>query len=208
MELELTMLGHTALICFIYFLWWHKPLNVDIPLSLHVKHADGRAGLEVNNEVNNGDSSSLELPAAPSMMMASTFSPRPTLNDCQLSWRIRLGDYFYGADLFQIQTNSVIRDLLANTFMFLISGIFRIIHCLAWNSHFPSRAEQILLRVAALVVTLCPWFASFLYHWVSKVGLLDIAKGVRYAGVLYGCARLCLLTIAFLSLRNLPFAAY
>lgn len=207
-ELEITTLAHTPLICFIYFFGWNKLLIV-IPLTLHAKRVDGM-DLEVDDE----DSSRLESHTTSSLMTTaseSTATPRPTLNNCQLSWRIRLGDYISKADdIYKIRKNNVIRDLSMNTFTLLITGTFGAIHCLAWNLHFPSRVEQILWRVSALTVTVYPWFLTYLLSSLSKLELpyIDTTVGLGVAVGLYTCARLCLLTIAFLSLRNLPFAAY
>jgi hypothetical protein len=47
-KLELTTQVHIALISFIYFFWWHKLLNIVIPLTLHAKLVDGK-DLEVDD---------------------------------------------------------------------------------------------------------------------------------------------------------------
>jgi hypothetical protein len=148
-KLEVTTLGHTALICFIYILWWNKPLHVVYPLTLHAKRLESRAawaGLEADG----GDASSLELSHTTSLMTISTPPPKPSLKVCPLSWRIQFGSYIcsiYQAQSFDMRKRRMIMNLLGYIFGLLAMGIFGAIHCLAWNLHFPSYVEHPLARI-------------------------------------------------------------
>ena len=184
-KLELTTLGHTAFICFVYFFWWNKPLCVVYPLMLQAKLRTTASGWIKTEE---------RVGAGVNVDMTS---------DKRLSWRIRFGGYLYTDDISRLRYKSVMSDLLRLTFILLVAGTFGAIHCLGWNSHFLSHVEQILWRVSALIVTVNPIIILVIDQ---AYGVISV-PGAIITG-LYVCARLCLLTVAFLSLRRLPFAAY
>ena len=187
-ELELTTLGHTAFICFIYFFWWNKPLGVVYPLTLRAKprtdasgkfKTEGRAGAEVKG----GGANSVKVQS--------------------LSWRIQFGGYLYKDNILEFRYESAMSDFLRLTFILLVAGTFGAIHCLGWNSDFPSRVEQTIWRASTLIVTVSPIVilaADEVYGVTTPLGIILIG--------IYVGARLCLLTVAFLSLRHLSFAAH
>jgi len=91
----------------------------------------------------------------------------------------------------------------------IIGGTFGALHCLAWNSIFPTQLEQTVWRGAALVVTLFPGLGF------AAVGLAvsaDADEPVKFGDWLLACvysvARLCLLGLALAALRALPERAY
>jgi hypothetical protein len=135
-------------------------------------------------------------------MKTSTVNNLQLQNPHQLSWRIRFGGYLPDRSVRKVDFKSMDASewLLLACFL-VILGLFGTIHCLGWNSHFPSDVEQIYWRVAALTVTAAPVVFNFV---PSMTGVL----GLWILGCLYICARISLLTLAFLALRDLPLTAY
>ena len=129
----------------------------DYPIVLHATHRGHDAASEVcaQGEVSGqvGDVSyensmgSHSLPLLTSNLKTSTVNG-PTSAPHNLSWRIRFGNHL--ADSAGSGTAS---GLLATICIIVLSGSFGAIHCLGWNSHFPSHVEKISWRVAALTVT-------------------------------------------------------
>ncbi|KIJ10267.1 hypothetical protein PAXINDRAFT_86301, partial [Paxillus involutus ATCC 200175] len=90
--------------------------------------------------------------------------------------------------------------------------IFGALHLIAWNFHFPSQAERVMWRVASLTLLGAPCisFLAFFLDHIDAVTvpdqLADITAGSTLCiGVL---ARLVLLVLMFVSLRDLPPSAH
>ena len=188
-ELELTALGHTVLNIFMYWCWWHKPVNVRFPFKVYPieekaedRSEKGKSGTQLVTE-------------------SGRISPRR-----RLPIRVRLAKY--------IDRGSGAVIIICGT---VISGMFGAIHCLAWNAHFPTHIESKLWRVSAMIVTAAPSGSFFLTAAMNKAidkwgnkGFVD-ALGVLLLLVIalaYALARICLLVLALLSLRALPYDAY
>jgi hypothetical protein len=193
-ELELT---------FIYWRWWNKPLNVDYPVDLHAKSDEK----EVDATPKEGKEEPAQTPEKDAYNDVESQTPvlRP------LPLRIRIGAYilvFTGQGLLQ-RSSTLVRKLFAIICFSIIGGIFGAIHCLAWNSVFPTLTECILWRVAALVVTAMPGiiFAAYIFQPLPRV----IHKTLKSPLVIIYClAWTCLLVqvLATIDLRDLPFKAY
>ena len=196
-ELELTTLGHVATVSITYFLWWNKPLDVQHPITLHarvrretINDIDGGTGEEVRDSDTRDIGSESH---GPTLMTES--------QSFKFSWRMRMVLYLDDG-------SPVLVGFLALIIGLLVPGLFGAIHCLGWNSHFPSHVEQLLWRISALVVTLLPFAIA------SSIAVAEDAPAVSWKvafgsiSVLYIAARLCLIILAFLGLRNLPFAAH
>ncbi|KAF9004261.1 hypothetical protein BDQ17DRAFT_1224182, partial [Cyathus striatus] len=99
--------------------------------------------------------------------------------------------------------------------------IFGLIHCISWNSHFPSLIERNLWRTSAVIVSSALIFLScdyvFLLYW-----RLNSYKGVHFTShsvynfcfhliiifaTLYALARFYLLVKAVIAFRALPASA-
>jgi len=199
-ELELVTLGHVFLVTMIYFLWWNKPLDVQFPITLHAKHrtkeVEHSSGVGAEEEdrsiANDGNIQSLgsHTPLAKQLKHAVPV---------RLSWRVRLGHTL---------SNSNISVVSLVFFIFVVPGIpFGGIHCLGWNSHFSSHVKQLLWRISALLVTVLPILISALAPIVDGVLMLPFVV-LCILPLIYVCARLCLLALAFSALRSLPPAAF
>lgn len=101
--------------------------------------------------------------------------------------------------LFKINTNNVMRDLLANTFLLLMSEDIwsNPLPCMEVAFPLPCRANP-----GACALSLSQHIAATKY-----TGVVVKPKELVFIG-LYISVRLCFSTIAFLSFRNLHFAAY
>jgi hypothetical protein len=192
-NLELTTLGHTVFVSVMYFFWWKKPLDVRYPIILRTRRRRNR---DVAGEVSGADTSS-------TLPLIENSTSRREYN-YQLSWRVRLGSSL--PDRISIWLHRGSGGWLVLAFFVIASVTFGIIHCLGWNSHFLSHAEQTLWRISAVITVALPialiadvvTFRLIVYHWkVIQVG--------RY---IYVLARISLFTLSLLALRDLPFAAY
>lgn len=189
--LELTTLGHIAFVGIIYFFWWKKPLDVRYPIVLHAKRREFHDG-------------------------ASDIRKPSTLNGRhRLPWRIRFGNRVPAFGYLEITGRITVSDLLVLTCFSVLSGSFGVIHCLGWNSYFPSHVEQIFWRVAALTVTVLAVISIFMiafeaFRVQSMPANLQPTIAFIYvlAFFLYICARISLIALAFLALRDLPLTAY
>lgn len=110
-----------------------------------------------------------------------------------------------------------------------LSIVFGSIHCIAWYFHFPTSAERIVWRICAVSVTCMP-AAVMLRSIIRLVALLRVrgemssssmrTKGGKFGGSLlsnvflglcwnfYAFARLGLLVLAVIGLRNLPMTTF
>ena len=95
-------------------------------------------------------------------------------------------------------------------FLLTMLTVFGAIHCLAWNSPFPTHTERILWRVCAPIVTVAPVVVYLTGAandakpgWKTGKEILDVLLLLAYC-----FARICLLVISLTSLRTLPYKAY
>ena len=186
-ELELTTLGHVVLNIFVYWCWWNKPLNLQFPVDVY------RAG--DRGEAPNGELHPLEIE-----------SQGPALRR-KLPIRVRMGTYF-ARNFSDLDWKGVVVLICFS----IIGGIFGAIHCLAWNSTFPTNAEHLLWRVSALVVTAFPGlgFAVFVFGDQETSGRMEgsLKAAAWFLAVVYCLGRVCLLALGLAALRALPESAY
>lgn len=104
--------------------------------------------------------------------------------------------------------------IVLNIIFFIIGGSFGAMHCLAWNSQFPTRAEQYLWQISSLIVTIIGGTVMVMAVNISDEG--DYWESEKKPGpwiaivisFIYSSARISLLILALLQLRALPYAAY
>ena len=186
-ELELTTLGHVVLNIFIYWCWWNKPLNLQFPVDVYREEDREGRPRRINR---------LEVE-----------SQRQTSRR-KLPIRVRMGAYF-GRNIINIGWGW--KTVIMCICFASIGGMFGAIHCLAWNSTFPTPVELLLWRVSALVVTAFPGLGFAIY----VVGENAFSKKERslkavawFLAVVYCLGRVCLLALALAALRGLPESAY
>jgi hypothetical protein len=203
-ELELTTLGHTVLNIFIYWCWWHKPLNVRFPFKVYPIE-------EKTEDQSKKGKSERQVDALEEPLVAESDRISPQR---RLPIRVRLAKYIVEPDNTWILWQAAVWLICVIVF----GGIFGAIHCLAWNAHFPTHIESKLWRASAVIVTAAPGtyillvtattFASD--RWGKFHKRDDIVFGIQsiVISLVYALARICLLVLALLSLRALPYDAY
>ena len=182
-ELELTTLGHTVLNIFIYWCWWHKPVNVRFPED---RGERGKLERQVN---------ALQRRLPIRARLAKYIGDWRSRTDSWASWQGAVWIICF----------------------IVIGGILGAIHCLAWNAHFPTHIESKLWRASAVIVTAAPGSSLLLgiaiVYAFGKWGNKDLGKNCAglqalVIAIAYALARICLLVLALLSLRALPYDAY
>ncbi|KAF8331047.1 uncharacterized protein EI90DRAFT_2996157 [Cantharellus anzutake] len=93
----------------------------------------------------------------------------------------------------------------SSLWILVVTGIiFGGVHCLAWSFPFPTRAETLLWRISAIIITVGPGpFAWGMARWEKK----DYFSGRLFGGstmLFYPVARVILFTLTFTSLRSPP----
>ncbi|EDR14201.1 uncharacterized protein LACBIDRAFT_229647, partial [Laccaria bicolor S238N-H82] len=211
-ELKLVTLAFAALNGVMHFFWWHKPLDVRSPVTIHLKEATESnlviGHLPVQQENLRSPDSDLDgcVPEEVVDKKATKTTP-PSFSGPLRRNNSRVPTYY--AHKFDCEWEWELRILVVCT---LFGVVFGSIHCIAWAFTFPSHVERVLWRTASLIVTCVPLLnalLSILYSslfeslWQSAVEY-SIAAGF----VLYGLARMVLLVQAFTSLRALTPLAY
>ena len=98
-------------------------------------------------------------------------------------------------------------------------ALFGAIHCLAWHFVFPTHVEHLIWRVSSLIVVgSClsivlgiglRTYQSYYDSGISEECFTNLAALLGVCLFLfYPISRICLLVLAFTSLRNLPPSAY
>jgi hypothetical protein len=119
-----------------------------------------------------------------------------------------------------LKTGSISQTENPLRIMFFVTALYGALHALCWHSHFPSLAEKMLWRTSSIIIAGGPLTIiaiAFGYDYMEgklPAGMLDdmlswlgsIIYGL--CAVSYVGARLLILIEAFVSLRNLPAAAY
>ncbi|KAJ7366318.1 hypothetical protein DFH08DRAFT_1003089 [Mycena albidolilacea] len=169
--LEVATLAFQSVNIFIWLLWWHKPLDVQQPILLGP--ADASAAWA---ERRHG-------PWAPCLGLA--VFPGSGLHGFLGKGRGRGKIHFVSKYIFMQS---------------LVGTIFGVIHCGAWNAHFPSTNEKLIWR-------------SFLgRHWTGKthisVEITTFIISYIAAPLAYITARLLLIALSFASMRALPDRAF
>ena len=192
-ELELTTLGHTVLNIFIYWCWWHKPVNVRFPFKVYPieeKTEDRSAKKKLERQL---DALHRRLPIR--VRLAKYIADWRNRTDSWASWQGAVGIICF----------------------IITGGILGAIHCLAWNAHFPTHIESKLWRASAVIVTAAPGTSLLLgiaiVHAFGKWGDKDFGKhcaGLQalVIALVYALARISLIVLALLSLRALSYGAY
>ena len=95
----------------------------------------------------------------------------------------------------------------------LFGILFGAVHCLAWNSPFPTPAERLTWRICAVsTIALAPVISRSLYMNLTPNRNADVSTRSGYftifAVVLYAIGRITLIVLAFTALRALPADIY
>ena len=97
--------------------------------------------------------------------------------------------------------------LIVNTLLLFFSCGFGAIHCLAWNSSFPTSEERLAWRICSVGITALPiiFVSSYsCYLWSNSIAPWMIWLLIY----VYAVGRITLLVLAFAALRALPADAF
>ncbi|KIM28288.1 hypothetical protein M408DRAFT_308844, partial [Serendipita vermifera MAFF 305830] len=211
-ELEVVTLAYTMLNLFIYAFWWDKPRNVECPIrvykTLAANHKEAGQGAEKWGPI--GYIRWAEKIVSYTTGRQDRFVTVSQKRSIPMFWSGRIAQ----------------RDLsVAGLGPSILGAGFGAIHCIAWLSEFPSRAELILWRFSCIIMITIPVTVVVIYsYWVLErrwetkpESLLEWV--VRLSGFacmgllalsvwLYIVSRIATLVTAFTSLRSLPPAAF
>lgn len=201
--LELAVLAYSTSAFFTYILSFHKPQGINeptyvsVPIVLDVlllerifaatKESSGYTGTRVSSLFIGGPPNINILKSIPNDAEYAIF---PTIN----GWKFPFSYYFVG--------------------LTFAGTLFAIIHCLAWNFHFPSSTDRLLWRVSS-VLTLA-WTPVYAVNFVLCGHLKKLVRGALQFGqsveiillLVYVLARCCLLVLVFRCLFFLETGAF
>ncbi|KAJ7800105.1 hypothetical protein B0H14DRAFT_2616467 [Mycena olivaceomarginata] len=219
-ELEVATLAFQFVSIFIWLLWWKKPLDVQQPqpIVLQVEPANSdevffrpflvKAShwLSESRSVVNANANAILMGDYPDFEpLASTSVPSfwSTHGGLGLS-AVELGlsvEESPGQPCHGIRFASKFIPI-----QLLIGTVFGgLIHCWAWDEHFPSTAELLIWRFCLLVIAATPFsITRSAAETVAKISpITTYAALVSYIG-----ARLLLIVVSFTTLRALPPGAF
>lgn len=201
-ELEVVTLAYTMLNFFIYVFWWDKPRNVECPIRIYKQF--GASHEEAGEKAKEWD------------------------EDWVWLWFEKIMDYTIGAqDDYIILSNKHSIPMfwsgrpdnyrgIGSFFASILGAGFGAIHCIAWSSEFPSRAELVLWRASCVAMISIPSIVIMAYAfgrlsevnekyswwWVQLAGMCGIL--LVLSAWLYIASRIATLVISFTTLRSLP----
>jgi hypothetical protein len=221
-KLEVATLAFQFVNVIIWFLWLKKPLDVQQPILL-------------------GPADELAASANPSHRPSQNHSLLYAAGD---NVCILLGGHYSDLDFttstsvpsywsthgFCVKGPGKGSTRFVSSFIFielLVGTLFGLVHCAAWNAHFPSTAELLIWRSCSLVIAATPSIITFMYGFAllsSKMGWnLDAEMFMRSVSATFACileciiwaavvayifARLLLIVLSFTTLRALPPGAF
>jgi len=242
--LELHTCLHAFCAFAMYLMWWDKPVDIDLPTTVHLTHSqiiflrNGQSkdedktnpwGEERKKTISSDEEKAVSSKEEKPISSEKTQAGHPHLF---LTTRSGIGKLMYRRLVGHrsIRTNffSAIsgayrrlwegrrkfwRESLSISFVGLVFGG---VHLAAWNSSFPTYAEQILWRISS-TITASSWSVFVLSLWLSVfVAKRPEGKIVsKVCGIILGLGllpvflvRIYLLVESFASIRRLPAGSY
>ena len=197
-HLEIVTLAYAAMNFPIYYFWWNKPLNVNLPVRVFRKPDLGATQPQVR-----------EPEAAWKAILKNVYHVFTGGADkhVDLSHRDRVPRSWANSSNERAET--------ANRGVNVVCGCFGAIHCAAWHFSFPTRTELWIWRISSVAIAAWPIYSfsgSYFSRLIEKVNEKaghNLFKFLVLFGILgYVLARGVTLALAFTSLRDLPPGAY
>lgn len=193
-QLEVMTLAYAILAVVVYFLWWHKPLNVRCPIVVSKVHPPP----------------STAHPPSPSAHPAPSIARYPPTFD-----------HYPGVGLFnyrRLPEPSKTERFQAIMIVAVVAVIFGGVHCLAWNFPFPTSEEKLVWRICAIFVTADPVVLGVICNWGTDYVYMPTPFELLEQGVVgvmislltacYVVSRGILFVITLLALRYSPAGVY
>jgi len=226
-ELELVTIAFATLNVVIYFMWWHKPLNVQRGARVYKQRITGQPIDDGDVETSVGFWDALrdtlsKFPAA--------IADGPLVHELsQVSWtfRVILWPFIKPLQILDISPVHRYKDLKRVTTFYpddwdgssrnilfvlipvtAIASVFGGIHCIGWRFTFPSSLEQTLWRLASVSITVVPIMIASFGIYISWTQQESFENTWVLLIAIYTSGRLVLLVLPFLCLRSLSPAAY
>ena len=229
--LELHTCLHSFCAFAMYITWWDKPVDIDLPTTVHLSRDQIITLIE--GEPNPNDPTNLWSETGDEEKTHS--SPKLSTGDASrvfLTSRSGIGKLMYQrlvghrdirTEFFSAMSDAYIRlwrgkrafwkQSLVISFVGLVFGG---VHLAAWNSSFPSYAERVLWQISS-TITATAWSGFVLSLWLS-VFVQRRREGRVFSkacGILLGLGifpvllvRVYLLVESFASIRRLPLGSY
>ena len=189
-QLEILTLAFAVFAVLAYFALWNKPQGVNVPTTIQLDKLHEPMLRNATNMMGSVQSGDVKKPFTAEKLIARS---EPEMDSVYMTIiRVTLPHEVF----------------LAPAILTLIIAGFAGFHFLAWDYEFPSTAEQVIWRVAAVTTLSSPFALYVLTNCVCCMRCLQHASiWITFIAV-YGLARLLLVVIAFTSLRSLPSEAY
>jgi len=214
--IEIATVAYIPCAVLISFFWWHKPMDVNEPIPLHLLPVAVQQILNNNNN-NNKASTSPDDIATSTTVQTYGYTAYPLARES-------------AATVLSVLERINLWGLLTVFFCLLFGGV----HCLAWNFHFPTPTERLLWRICSLVISFSipgSWLLSNIIviamEWTFPSLWYDFIHGSEYRETsgwfpsypfhrlihgtglgLYVIARMYLVVEMFSSLRSQPDGVY
>ncbi|OTA57157.1 hypothetical protein K449DRAFT_386465 [Hypoxylon sp. EC38] len=190
--LELSTVVFTTYALALYLLWWHKPVDVAMPVVFDVSQQ------ALDHVWRHHD---LSAPRSP--WWTESFAWNNLKDTTSIEIR-RIPNSFSS-------TGGLRRDICLYP-MLLSSFLFSGLHFLAWNFDFPTKVEQDLWRLSCIIMAAEPPLSTLLYILGSRrqwFRLDFLLNGVWLISmILYVAARFYLIVEVFVCLRVMPAGCY
>ncbi|KAI9507934.1 hypothetical protein F5148DRAFT_980647 [Russula earlei] len=229
-ELELATVAFASLNFVLYLMWWNKPLHVQRGVRVYKKRDAERPQPIDDGPVGGATSDvgfwgALRDALAKDLPAAIRRGPSHDVGDMMMwplrvcSWPIEkpfeilFGEEDYG-DPTCLRVNTFYpgrwaaggrQRLFALATVTAVTLVFGAIHCIGWSLAFPSGAERILWRIAAISITAIPVVGMPCAALVRPI-VIFLVPAVLILQYMFG--RLTLLMLPLLGLRSLSPAAF
>ncbi|GJJ06777.1 hypothetical protein Clacol_000973 [Clathrus columnatus] len=185
-QIELMACAYATLNAAIYFFWWYKPFRVIYPNMLRS---------QISPVVRKVDTSTTGFWNIFGQLVGDG-----VYNGDDFRWRLQMPTFDPGC-LYNTGDRQGMENFAAEV---LTAVVFGGIHLFAWNYEFPTRVELWFWRVSALIIVVLPpifLISMFTLFWIprSMIGIYVYAAFLSYI-----VARLSILILSIISLRNLP----
>jgi len=207
-ELEVSTLAFAIVSLVLYILWWNKPQSVAIQILIHpsLKLVDEKVTLEAEGKVDH--------------TYGLLFTPLGITARTQWRTQSRVPSMWWTDSEFDFGFDQVQEDLRRIVLPSVIIGLFfGAAHCIAWNFYFPTIMERTLWRVCVVAVGIGPALvlllmtillfledkeilSAYLLYWLH-IFLVYVLPYLAFFA-----ARMSLLVLSLMALRELPSSAY